>query len=295
MKAAPFDYTRAHSLDHALALLAEHGLEAKLIAGGQSLVPMMAMRLLRPAQLIDIHRLAELKQCTLGAEAAITGAAMRQREAEDHAELLAAVPLLHEALRWVGHQQTRNRGTLGGSLAQADPAAELPLVAVVLGATLHLSSRAAGQRAVAAEDFFQGAMATALRDDECLTSIAWPRWAGPGVACAFDEVAMRQGDFAMASAACQLQLDEAGRCLRAAFGLGALDGRPRAFADLAAPLIGQRIDARLAQDVARAAAAQTDPGSDLHADSDYRRELGAVLLQRVLLRCTGGAAAHTPP
>ena len=285
MKAAAFDYQRAASVEHALALLAEHGADAKLIAGGQSLVPMMAMRLARPALLVDIHRLAELKQVHIGREFASTGAALRQRDVERDAALLAAVPLLGKALRWVGHVQTRNRGTVGGSLAHADPSAELPLAAVVLGATLRLASRRGGERALAADDFFLGAMSTALADTECLRRIDWPVWPGTPVACAFDEVAMREGDFAMASAACQLQFDVEGRCTRAALGLGGLDATPRAFADLAAQLVGQRLDADLARSIGHAAADQTDPGSDLHADADYRRELGAVLMARVLMRC----------
>ncbi len=290
MKAASFDYARASDLEHALALLHQHGFDAKLIAGGQSLVPMMAMRLVRPAVLVDIHRLPALRQRRIEAQQVRTGAAVRQRELEDDAGLLAALPLLRAALAWVGHTQTRNRGTVGGSLAHADPAAELPLAAAVLGATLHLRSQGA-ERGVAAADFFQGAMATALHETEVLVEIDWPRWEGPGVHSAFDEVAMRQGDFAMASAACQLQIDAAGVCRRAALGIGALDGAPRVFPALSAQLIGQRIDARLARDVAQAAAAQTEPGSDLHADADYRRELGAVLMVRVLMQASAAATA----
>ena len=290
MKAAAFDYQRADSVEHALALLAQHGNEAKLIAGGQSLVPMMAMRLARPALLVDINRLAELKQVQIAAGKVTLGAAVRQCDIERDTALNAAVPLLRAALRWVGHVQTRNRGTLGGSLVHADPSAELPLAAVVLGATLTLASQAGGDRQVAASDFFLGPMFTAVADTECLRESHWPVWAGP-VHCAFDEVAMREGDFAMASAACQLQFDADRRCTRAAIGLGGMDGTPLAFPDLAARLIGRCIDARLAGEIAHAAADLTQPGRDLHADVDYRRELGAVLLARVLLR----AAASLSP
>ena len=251
---------------------------------------MMAMRLARPAVLVDINRLAELKQVQMAAGTVTLGAAVRQCEVERDAALHASVPLLRAALRWVGHVQTRNRGTLGGSLVHADPSAELPLAAVLLGATFTLASQAGGDRRVAANDFFLSPMFTAVADDECLRETHWPVWDGP-VRAAFDEVAMREGDFAMASAACQLQFDADGRCTRAAIGLGGMDGTPLAFPDLASRLVGQRIDARLAEEIGHAAADLTQPGRDLHADIDYRRELGAVLLARVLLR----AAASPSP
>ena len=298
MKAAAFDYLRAHSVDHALALLQQHGLDAKLLAGGQSLVPMMAMRLARPAVLVDINRLPELQQLQIGPTEVVMGATLRQCAVEADTELHAALPLVRDALRWVGHVQTRNRGTVGGSLAHADPSAELPLAALMLGARLRLRSAEGGLREVAAADFFIGAMYTAIADTECLVEIVWPRWAGPGVAAAFDETAMRHGDFAMAAAACQLQLDADGRCTRAALGLGGMDGVPLAYPELAAQLVGQRIDAAVAREVAQAAAAQTQPGSDLHADADYRRELAAVLLARVLQQAAAQArhaeTAETP-
>lgn len=288
MKAAAFDYVRADSVAHTLALLAEHGADAKLVAGGQSLVPMMAMRLARPAVLVDINRLPELKGVRIEADRVWMGATTRQREVEDDAALHAVLPLLRDALHWVGHVQTRNRGTVGGSVVHADPSAELPLAALMLNATLHLRT-AKAERTVGADEFFFGPMYTAVADDECLHTIEWPIWAGTGVRTAFDETAMRQGDFGMASAACQVQIDAGGICRRAAIGLGGMDGTPRAFPELAAQLVGQHITAAVAQEIAHAAAAATEPGSDLHADADYRRELGTVLLARVLQRA---AAAH---
>lgn len=284
MKAAAFDYVRAGSLPHALELLAEHGADAKLVAGGQSLVPMMAMRLARPAVLVDINRLDELKPLRIETTAVHMGAALRQRDVEHHPTLHLSLPLLRDALRWVGHQQTRNRGTVGGSLVHADPSAELALCAAMLDARLHLRGPKDASRVVEAADFFIGPMFTAVGDTECLFEIEWPVWAGAGVRTAFDETAMREGDFAMASAACQLQLDSEGICRRAAIGLGGMDGVPRAFPELSAQLVGQRITTALAQDIAHRAAAMTEPGSDLHADADYRRELGRVLLARVLQR-----------
>lgn len=293
MKAASFDYLRADSVEHALEVLDRHGYDAKLIAGGQSLVPMMAMRLARPAVLVDINRLAALKFSEIRVDSAVTGACLRQRDAERDAVLCEAVPLIREALKWVGHVQTRNRGTLGGSLAHADPSAELPLAAAVLDARIHLRNRR-GERVIGAADFFLGPMSTVADETECLTQIEWPVWSGPGVACGFEEVAIRSGDFAMASAACQLQVDSSGACRRAAFGLGGVDGSPRVFPDLAARLVGRRIDTALAEDVAREAAGQVQPGSDMHADAEYRRHLAWVLLGRILVKtaasASGGAA-----
>jgi CO/xanthine dehydrogenase FAD-binding subunit len=290
VKAAAFAYARPETLEQALTLLARHGADAKPIAGGQSLVPMMAMRLARPAVLVDINRLAELKTLAIGTDRATMGATFRQCDAAGHAALAAAVPLLPEALRWVGHAQTRNRGTLGGSLMHADPVAELPLVAAILDAGLLLRSQAGGERRVSATDVFLAPMTTATTEDECLTAVEWPIWPGPGVAAAFEEVAIRHGDFAMASAACQLQLDAGGICRRATLGLGGVGATPLAFPDLADALLGQQIGPALAREVAAAAAARAEPGSDTHADAAYRRHLAEVLLRRALLRAAGAAA-----
>lgn len=290
MKAAAFDYVRADSLPQVLELLAQHGGDAKLLAGGQSLVPMMAMRLLRPALLVDIHRLAELKAIQRGNQVITIGAGVRQRTLEDDAQLPLQLPLVVKALRWVGHAQTRNRGTLGGSLVHADPSAELPLAALVLDATLRLSSHGGGGRSVKAGEFFLGPMLSATAETECLTAIDWPVWQGSGVGAAFDEVAIRHGDFALASAAAQVQLDAGGVCRRAAFGAGGVDGVPRAFPEIAQRLVGKRLDQGLARDVAAQAAGACDPGNDPHASAEYRRHLAAVLIERVLLEAAQSAA-----
>ena len=187
MKAAPFEYARAASLAEACALLAAHGDSAKLLAGGQSLVPMMAMRLLRPAWLIDINEIAALKFVALDRDVARTGACTRQCLVERDEALATRVPLLRQALAWVGHVQTRNRGTIGGSLAHADPCAELPLVAQVLGARMLLRS-SKGTRTLEAEKFFAGPMATSARADECLEEIHWPAWSWKHTGSAFTEI-----------------------------------------------------------------------------------------------------------
>ncbi len=291
MKAAPFDYILADSLEHALELLGQHGDEVKLIAGGQSLVPMMALRLARPALLVDINRLDVLKTIDKQIDKVTLGAGVRQCDIEHSPDLAARLPLVRKALPWVGHQQTRNRGTLGGSLVYADPSAELPLSALVLGARLYLQSAAEGERSIAADEFFLGPMFTAIGDEECLSRIDWPVWRGTGLGCAFEETSIRHGDFAMASAACQLQIDAAGAIARLSFGVGGVDGTPLVFADLARGMIGQRLTQTLARDVAQSAARTCDPGSDMHAGADYRRHLAAVLITRVLLQAQAEAAA----
>src|SRR6185295_19586389 len=236
MKAAPFSYARASSVAEACEWLRRDGDDVKLIAGGQSLVPMMAMRLTRPRRLMDINEIAALKFVALEADQARTGACTRQCVVErDHA-LAEKVPLLRQALAWVGHAQTRNRGTIGGSLAHADPSAELSLVAQVLGARLLLRS-SKGKRTLDAASFFTGAMSTAIRVDECLEEIEWPVWRESRTGSAFTELCIRHGDFAVVAAAAQVALDDAGRCVRAAFGLAAVGQTPLAFPKLAAGLV----------------------------------------------------------
>jgi len=289
VKAAPFDYVRAESLAHALELLGRHGGEAKLLAGGQSLVPMMSMRLVRPSLLVDIHRLAELQDIRANGESLVTGGAVRQCTLEHDATLPARMPLVAQALRWVGHEQTRNRGTAGGSLVHADPSAELPLAAVTLDAVLVLRSKDR-ERRLPASEFFVGPLSTATAEDECLVAIEWPRWSGGRVGSAFDEIAIRHGDFAIASAAAQVQLDDAGLCARAALGVGGVDGVPLALPSLAARLAGKPLTDDLVRAIAADASCACEPGSDFHASADYRRHLVTVLVERVLRQAHATAA-----
>jgi len=288
LKAAPFEYARAASVGEACALLATHGDSAKLIAGGQSLVPMMAMRLVRPAFLIDINEIDALKFVRMDGGAARTGACTRQCAVERDGALAARVPLLRQALAWVGHVQTRNRGTVGGSLAHADPSAELPLAAQVLGAKVVLRS-AKGARILEAEKFFSGPMSTAMRPDECLEEIHWPVWSEKRTGSAFTEFAIRHGDFAIVAAAAQVALDADGRCTRAAFGLGGAAGTPLAFPKIAARLVGTKLEDQAIDDAAADAARASEPGSDLHATREYRRHLAAVLVARALREARQGA------
>lgn len=290
MKAAPFTFHRAESAEHALHLLAQHGDECKPIAGGQSLVPMMALRLARPAVLLDINRLEALQARELDGARLRLGATFRQWRLMADMAALAAVPLLAEALRWVGHVQTRNRGTIGGSLVHADPVAELPLAAAVLDAALVLHGPR-GERRVPAGDFFHAPFVTATQPDELLVASEWPVWTGGTTRAAFEEVAIRHGDFAMASAACQIKLAPDGTVARAALGLGGVGLTPLVFPALGAALQGRRLDAKLAWEVASQAAASSDPGSDMHADAAYRRHLATALLRRALCRAAGQTEA----
>ena len=281
---------RADSVEQACELLRECGDEAKLIAGGQSLVPMMAMRLTRPSRLVDINEIAALRFVAANGDAARIGACTRQRVVAQDDALYSKVPLLRQALAWVGHTQTRNRGTIGGSLAHADPAAELPLVAQVLDARFVLRS-STGTRTLAAAEFVTGPLTTLLEPHECLEEILWPVWSGGRTGCAFTEVSRRHGDFAIVEACAQVALDEEGRCTRATFGLGGGAMKALAFPALAARLTGTRLDDDAIREVARSAAAELDPGSDLHASAEYRGHLAAVLAARVLRAAYAEACA----
>ena len=281
MKAAPFDYVRAGSVGETCELLRQRGDDVKLIAGGQSLVPMMAMRLARPRRLVDINEIPALKFIAIESDVARIGACTRQCVIERDDALAARVPLLRQALTWVGHAQTRNRGTVGGSLVHADPAAELPLVAQVLGATMVLRS-ASGARAVLAAEFFAGPLMTAAEPDECLEEIRWPVWREMRAGSAFTEVSRRHGDFAIVAAAAQVALDGDGRCVRASFGVGGGGSTPRAFPELAARLVGSRLEEEAVKAAAHDATAEVDFSGDLHVAADYRRHLAAVLVARAL-------------
>jgi CO/xanthine dehydrogenase FAD-binding subunit len=281
MKAAPFEYVRAGSVAEVCGRLAEHGSEAKLIAGGQSLVPMMAMRLARPAWLVDVGRVPELQGIVPGPQAIDIGAAVRQAAAERDPGTLAGLPLLGKALKWVGHLQTRNRGTVGGSIVHADPTAEIPLVACALDATLELHD-AEGASETAAREFFLAPMVSAIAPEQCLVRIRFPVWRGERVGCAFEEVSPRHGDFALASACAQLALDAEGRCTRAALGVGGAAPVPQALPETAQRLVGSVLGERQLLDAAAAAADALETESDLHATAEYRRHLARTLLERVL-------------
>lgn len=290
MKTVAFDFRRARSVEEACALLAEHGGEAKLIAGGQSLVPMMAMRLARPAFLVDINDAADLRGIAGDADAVTIGAAVRQRAIERDAALRTRVPLLGRALRWVGHAQTRNRGTLGGSIVHADPSAELPLAACVLDATLILRD-AGGVSELPAREFILAPMVTAIAPEQCLAAVRFPVWGETRTGCAFDEVSLRQGDFALVAAAAQVALDAGGKCVRAALGTASAPV-PQAHPGIAAALVGTTLEDAAIDNAAAAVARSVEPDADLHASAEYRRHLAGVLVRRVLAAARDEARAR---
>jgi CO/xanthine dehydrogenase FAD-binding subunit len=283
MKAAIFEYARADSIAHACSLLAEHGADAKLLAGGQSLVPMMAMRLARPAWLINVNEIGELKSSWRDGMAWVTGAGLRQADVERDGELARAVPLIRQGLYWVGHVQTKNRGTLGGSLVHADPSAELPLVARTLGASFVLR-RSGSERTVSAADFFQAPMVTATEPDECLAEVRWPIWQGERIGSAFDELSIRHGDFAIVAACAQVEIDTAGRCVRAVLGVGGAGAVPVSADAIARSLHGTQLEDSTIEAAVAPIGQYLDPGSDVHATAEYRLHLARVLAARVLRR-----------
>jgi carbon-monoxide dehydrogenase medium subunit len=286
VKPAPFELHRPERVEDVVSLLATHGDEAKPLAGGQSLVPMLALRLARFDHLVDLNEVQGLVGIEHVDGALRIGACVRHRSLERDALIAETVPLLARATPLVGHFQIRNRGTLGGSLAHADPAAELPAVAVTLDATLEVVS-AGGRRDVAAVDFFQGTWTTALEADELVVAARFPVWEGR---CGFavEEVARRYGDFALVGVTCGVAVGDDGTVVRAAIGLFGVDGRPVRATEAEAALVGARKDVELAE-LAELAVADLDPPDDLHAPGWYRRETGAVLVQRGLVRALGEA------
>ena len=289
MKAAPFDYVRARSVEEACACLAADA-DAAIIAGGQTLVPMMAMRLARPSRLIDIARIEELHGIRDEGAAIAVGAATRQVTALNHDTISRKVPLLALALPFVGHAATRNRGTVGGSVANADPAAEIPLVLATLGGKIALRNGSA-QRSVAAREFFVGPMMTAMTQGDCIAAIHFPVWHEGRVGVGFQEVSARRGDFALASAAAQVALDPAGRCTACALGIGGAAATPIRLDAAGDTLTGSRLSDREIAEAVRAAVASIEIMSSPHASNDYRRRAAATLGARALMQARDASGA----
>jgi len=298
MKAAPFDHVAPASLEQALALLAERRDDAKIIAGGQSLVPMLALRLASPALLIDLNRIASLSGIRVLESGELSiGATTRQRTVERSDLVARANPLLAAAMPSIAHVQIRNRGSIGGSLAHADPAAELPAVCLACDATLVAQSRL-GQREITAADFFRGMFETALAADEILIAIRYPAWPA-GRRSAFIEVARRHGDFAICGIAATVDAGADGRVRDARIVAFGVTDRPVRLESAERALAGSRFDphggeAALAVAINSAARAATDglkPRSDHHASSEYRLELAEVLTRRALTHALQGRVA----
>jgi carbon-monoxide dehydrogenase medium subunit len=281
MKPAPFEYHAPDTVSDVVALLAEHGDEIKPLAGGQSLVPMLALRLTRFEHLVDLNRVDELEGIRRDNGTLTVGATTRQATIE-RSELAQAVPLLAQAAPLIGHFQIRNRGTVGGSLAHADPAAELPAVALALDAQMEIAT-GAGRHTVPAADFFVGTWTTSLEPNELLTAVQFPVWDGR---CGFvvDEVARRAGDFALAGVTTALQLDPGGTIQRAAIALFGMASTPVRAPAAETALIGSQPDPAAVREAAQLAVRDLDPPEDVHASSTYRRSVGAHLVERSLTR-----------
>jgi CO/xanthine dehydrogenase FAD-binding subunit len=282
MKPAPFEYFRPRSLDEALSLLAEHGADAKPLAGGQSLIPAMNFRLATPSVIVDLNAIPELSYVAhLEGGGVNIGGMTRQRNLERNPVLAERVPLITETMPYIAHPAIRNRGTIGGSLAHADPAAELPAVMLALDAKLTITSTS-GVRVVSAPDFFVGLFSTAIQPGELLTQIQIPAF-GPGSGFAFQEMSRRHGDFALVGVAAAVQLDGEERCSAARIALLSVGDRPALADQAAAALVGHRPSADLIRAAANAAATRDiDPPSDIHASARYRRQLANVLTRRAL-------------
>lgn len=280
MKPAPFEYHAAHSLDEAFELLARFGDEAKVLAGGQSLAPLLNLRLARPAALVDINPLPGLDTIFTDGTTITLGALVRLRAAERDREVRDRQPLLAEGLPWVGHRTIRNRGTVGGSLCHADPAAELPAIAVALGAQMVIRSNR-GSRTVPAADFFTGFFATVLEPDELLVECRWPP-REPGVGSAWVELALRHGDYALVGVAAVISADAAGVCRSAVLTCAGVAETPALLIEATEGLVGQPLSEAAVVEACELAAVAIKPSSDLMASAAYKRRLVRVLGARAL-------------
>ncbi len=291
MKAAPFEYSRAADIGQACEWLAADE-NARVIAGGQTLVPMMVMRLARPTRLIDINRIADLSHIREDEDGIAIGATTRQCQLERDKLIAAKLPLLAHAIPNIGHAATRARGTIGGSLAHADPAAELALVAVTLDAVL--SYRAAGKtEQIPAREFFIGAMVTNLPQGACLTAVRFSLWDGQ-IGVGFHEVNARRSDFAFVSAAAQVELGFDGKCQRIAIGVGAATECPMRLESAEQQLKGTTLEAKAVDDAVRGALADFEPLSDLQASAEYRRRAAIALAKRAVADALADAQRKKP-
>jgi len=290
MKPAPFDYTAPRSLDEAVSALAHGGPDAKVLAGGQSLIPLLNFRLARPSLLVDLNRVAELAHISPRERGLAVGAMTRQVAVERAAGLADLQPLLVEAIGYIGHAAIRSRGTIGGSLAHADPAAELPAVAVCLDAELIVVGPR-GRRSIAAEDFFVGYLTTVLEPDEILVEAYFPPLR-PHTGQAWVEFARRHGDFALAGVAVSLSMqDDIVRDARIV--LTGVGGKPERAREAETLLIGGSVTER-AHAAASAARTSIDPDADIHASKEYRAHLAGVLTERAIRLASERAISKAP-
>jgi carbon-monoxide dehydrogenase medium subunit len=290
VKNPPFEYYCPDSLEEAVGLLAENGDEARVLAGGQSLLPMLAMRIARPTCLIDMNRIASMGRIEDRGDHVAFGAMVRERDAERSATVRDKMPLLDEALPLIGHVAIRNRGTIGGSMAHADASAELPAVAVATGAEMLVRS-ATGQRTVPAEEFFQGHFTTSMADDECLFEINMPT-SPPGAGWSFTEVVRRHGDFALVGVAAMILLGDSGSISEARITLVGVADRPVRARSAEAALRGAAATTATFAAAAQEASADLTPASDLHGSASFRRHLAGVTVRRALATAAGRAGGR---
>jgi carbon-monoxide dehydrogenase medium subunit len=281
MKLPAFDYACPSTLREAVALLAAHNGEAKALAGGQSLVPMMAFRVAQPSLLVDLRKLPGLNEIKIADDGVRIGALVRWRDILDDKRLDTAHPLLKAAISHVAHYQIRNRGTVGGSLAHADPASEMPGIAMSCDAEISVTGMA-GSRIIQAADFFLGALTTALAADELITEVRLPAWPAKR-RFGFQEFARRRGDFAMAGIALFYDPDAAGKASNPHIGVFGVGDRPRRLTKAEAVLNTQAVDEGLAAKVGQAVSNEVEPQEDIHASAPYRRALAGTLAERALL------------
>lgn len=290
MHPAPFDYVRASSWEDAVARLVEAGDEARVIAGGQSLVPMMMLRVAAPSLLVDVGGAAERTIERANGTLRLSALA-RHVDVQRSQAVRAACPILAEATSRIGNVRVRHRGTVGGSVAHGEPTAEWPCLAVALGATMRALGPG-GERAIAAGDFFVTHLTTALQPGEVVTHVDVPALR-PGQGSCFVELARRGGDFALVEVAAVVELDGDGRCADARVVVGATGDRPADVSGAAAALRGEAPDERLAAEVGRAAAAELRIGPSPHASEAYRRDVAAVLVRRALLTAAARSSVAT--
>lgn len=281
MKPAPLDYARAASIQDAVRLLSESDLDARIINGGQSLIPMLNLRLASAELLIDISRIAELTEIRESGDHIVIGAAVKHNNIYKSALLDQKLPLLTEAYAHVAHHSVRNRGTLGGSLCHADPAAEMPMIMSVLEATFTVAGPQ-GRREIHVDDFFRGAFETALAENELLVAINIPL-PPLGHGTAFAEVSQRHGDFALAAVAC-LAVMENGTCTDIRVGYRGMGDETFRISDAEGLLKGSQPNSGLIDEMARTARSAAQPNKDMHADEDYRRDLAETLTRRVVTK-----------
>jgi carbon-monoxide dehydrogenase medium subunit len=280
MKPAPFKYIAAGSLEHALTLKAQHGEDAKFLAGGQSLIPAMNFRLARPAILIDINGIEDLAGVRPSSGATRVGAVTRYRALQRDATFASAFPLIAEALPHIAHPQIRNRGTIGGNLSHADPASELPAIAVALRARFRVQA-ARQQRSIDASDFFVGALTTDLQPDEMLVEVELPL-PKPRTGSCFMEIARRRGDFAIVGVAAMVTLGDRNECTELRLALCGVGETPVDASPAADGVIGHPLTEEAIREVAASVQTMIDPGGSVHATVDYQRHIAGVLAERAL-------------